>query len=85
MLAGTSVDDYARLERGTSAARRRPCSTRSPPVCSSTRPNAPPTYRANGCWRDYLHGERVHIVLSLVAKSVLAWQIFANVLVTSNP
>ncbi len=38
-------------------------------------------YRARGKWRDYLHGERVYIVLSLVAKTLLAWQIFANVLV----
>ena len=38
-------------------------------------------YRARGRWADYLHGERTYIVLSLVAKSLLAWQIFANVLV----
>ncbi len=37
-------------------------------------------YRAKGKWADYLHGERAYIVLSLVAKSALAWQIFANVL-----
>jgi hypothetical protein len=38
-------------------------------------------YRARGRWADYLHGERTYIVLSLVAKSLLAWQVFANVLV----
>ncbi len=38
-------------------------------------------YRAKGAWSDYLHGERVYITLSLVAKSLLAWQIYANVLV----
>ena len=38
-------------------------------------------YRGVGRWADYLHGERTYIVLSLVAKSVLAWQVFANVLV----
>jgi hypothetical protein len=38
-------------------------------------------YRAKGRWADYLHGERTYIVLSLVAKSLLAWQIFANVLI----
>lgn len=38
-------------------------------------------YRAKGKWADYLTGERAYIVLSLVAKSLLAWQIFANVLV----
>jgi len=38
-------------------------------------------YRAVGRWSDYLHGERTYIVLSFVAKSALAWQVFANVLV----
>ena len=38
-------------------------------------------YRAKGRWADYLHGERTYIVLSLVAKSLLAWQVFANVLI----
>jgi hypothetical protein len=28
-----------------------------------------------------MFGERAYIVLSLVAKSLLAWQVFANVLV----
>jgi len=37
-------------------------------------------YRQVGRWRDYLHGEKAYIVLSLLAKSLLAWQIFANVL-----
>jgi len=35
-----------------------------------------------GRWRDYVHGEVVYIVLSLTAKSLLAWLIFANVLRT---
>ncbi len=38
-------------------------------------------YRQIGPWRDYLFGERAYIVLSLVAKSALAWQVFANTLV----
>ena len=38
-------------------------------------------YRRTGRWADYLFGERVYVWLSLIAKSVLAWQIFANVLV----
>ena len=38
-------------------------------------------YRAKGRWADYVSGESVYIVLSLVAKSVLAWQIFANTLI----
>ena len=37
-------------------------------------------YRARGRWSDYLYGERTYIVLSFVAKSLLAWQVFANVL-----
>jgi hypothetical protein len=31
-------------------------------------------------WKDYLYGERVYIILSLVAKSLLAWQVFAGTL-----
>ena len=38
-------------------------------------------YRARGRWTDYRYGERVYMVLSLVAKSLLAWQVFANVLI----
>jgi hypothetical protein len=38
-------------------------------------------YRRVGRWSDYIHGERVYGALSLVAKSALAWQIFANTLV----
>lgn len=30
-------------------------------------------YKKIGKWADYLYGERVYIVLSLVAKSILAW------------
>ena len=38
-------------------------------------------YRARGKWANYLRGERAYITLSLVAKSLLAWQIFANTLI----
>ncbi len=31
-------------------------------------------------WKDYLYGERAYIILSLVAKSLLAWQVFAGTL-----
>lgn len=31
-------------------------------------------------WKDYLYGEKVYIILSLVAKSALAWQVFAGTL-----
>jgi hypothetical protein len=37
-------------------------------------------YRAKGRWQDYLFGEKVYIVLSLTAKSALAWQVFAGTL-----
>ncbi len=37
-------------------------------------------YRKIGPWKDYLFGERMYIVLSLVAKTALAWQIFAGTL-----
>ena len=36
-------------------------------------------YKAVGRWRDYLYGERVYIILSFVAKSVLAWLVFIGV------
>lgn len=37
-------------------------------------------YLRAGPWRDYLVGERAYLTLSLVAKSLLAWLIYANVL-----
>jgi hypothetical protein len=37
-------------------------------------------YKKVGPWRDYLFGERVYIVLSLFAKTALAWQIWAGTL-----
>lgn len=33
-------------------------------------------YRRIGPWRNYLFGESVYILLSLAAKSALAWQVF---------
>lgn len=30
-------------------------------------------YKKVGKWKDYIYGERVYIILSLVAKSILAW------------
>ncbi len=35
-------------------------------------------YRGIGRWAEYAFGEQVYLVLSLVAKSVLAWQIFGG-------
>jgi len=37
-------------------------------------------YKKVGPWKDYLFGERVYIILSLLAKTALAWQIFAGTL-----
>jgi hypothetical protein len=37
-------------------------------------------YQKVGKWREYLFGERTYILLSLIAKSALAWQVFAGTL-----
>jgi hypothetical protein len=39
-------------------------------------------YRGVGPWRDYAYGEKAYLVLSLAAKSALAWQIFGGSLAT---
>jgi hypothetical protein len=39
-------------------------------------------YRQVGRWRDYLYGETWYVILSLVAKSLLAWQVFGGTLAT---
>lgn len=36
-------------------------------------------YKGVGRWRDYLYGERVYIILSFVAKTMLAWLVFIGV------
>ena len=35
-------------------------------------------YKEVGKWKDYLYGERVYIILSLVAKSALAWLVLSG-------
>ena len=40
-------------------------------------------YKKVGRWADYLFGERIYVTLSLVAKSLLAWQIFASTLASN--
>lgn len=40
-------------------------------------------YKEIGKWKDYLAGEKTYITLSFVAKSLLAWQIFAGTLMGS--
>ncbi|MFW9948738.1 MAG: heliorhodopsin HeR [Candidatus Thorarchaeota archaeon] len=37
-------------------------------------------YKKVGKWKDYLHGERGYILLSLWSKTLLAWLVFAGVL-----
>ncbi len=37
-------------------------------------------YKKVGKWHDYLYGEKTYIVLSLVAKSALAWQVYGGTL-----
>lgn len=39
-------------------------------------------YKQVGPWKDYLFGEKAYIFLSLTAKALLAWQVFAAVLFT---
>ena len=41
-------------------------------------------YKRVGKWESYLVGERAYITLSLVAKSLLAWQIFGSTLASST-
>jgi hypothetical protein len=38
-------------------------------------------YKKVGKWAQYIRGEKTYITLSLVAKSALAWQIFASTLI----
>lgn len=37
-------------------------------------------YRRIGRWSDYLYGEKTYMVLSLVAKTLLAWQVWSGTL-----
>jgi len=41
-------------------------------------------YKKVGRWKDYLFGEAMYILLSLVAKSALAWQVFGGTLARSD-
>jgi hypothetical protein len=42
-------------------------------------------YRQVGKWANYLRGERAYITLSLVAKSILAWQVFSGAIIPALP
>jgi hypothetical protein len=37
-------------------------------------------FRRTGPWRDWLTGEKTYMIMSLVAKSLLAWQVFSGTL-----
>ena len=37
-------------------------------------------FKASGRWADYIYGERIFMILSLIAKSGLAWLVFAGLL-----
>jgi hypothetical protein len=37
-------------------------------------------YKKIGKWKEYVFGEKMYILLSLLAKSALAWQVFAGTL-----
>jgi hypothetical protein len=39
-------------------------------------------YKQIGPWRNYLFGESTYVLLSLVAKTLLAWMVFSNTLVS---
>ena len=36
-------------------------------------------YKGIGKWKDYLYGERVYIIMSFVAKTILAWLVFIGI------
>lgn len=36
-------------------------------------------YKGVGRWKDYLYGERIYIILSFVAKTILAWLVFIGI------
>ena len=36
-------------------------------------------YKGVGKWKDYLYGERVYVLLSFIAKTILAWIVFVGV------
>ena len=40
-------------------------------------------YRRRGRWANPVHAERVYLWLSLIAKSVLAWQVYGGALAGS--
>lgn len=38
------------------------------------------SFKRTGRWSDYLYGEQAYMLLSMIAKSALAWQIYAGLL-----
>ena len=49
-------------------------------IASSAAINMYLQYKRLGHWSTYLYGERAYILLSFIAKTVLAWQVFAGTL-----
>ena len=37
-------------------------------------------YKKIGKWKEYIYGERVYIILSLFAKTILAWLVFFGIM-----
>lgn len=77
------------------AAIRAQCAVCGAEIALDTRAGRPPASRSErlwlasggaicavtGRWRNYLFGESNYVLLSLIAKSALAWQVFANTLI----
>jgi hypothetical protein len=36
-------------------------------------------YKGVGRWKDYLYGERIYIILSFIAKTILSWLVFIGI------
>lgn len=47
-------------------------------LCNAFAVNMVLQYRQAGRWKNHLFGERAYMVLSLLAKTALAWQVFAG-------
>lgn len=77
------------------AAIRAQCAVCGAEIALDTRAGRPPASRSErlwlasggaicavtGRWRNHLFGESNYVLLSLIAKSALAWQVFANTLI----
>ncbi|MGC4864848.1 hypothetical protein ACLQ3B_05370 [Micromonospora sp. DT53] len=78
----TGTRTVCRTSTGRGPATRLDTEATRPSVFASFAVNMALQYTQRGRWRDYRYGEVSYIVLSLAAKSALAWLIYANVLRT---